>query len=251
MPVRSLLYYLGSRDKFKPKILPLLKQLSAGCQEYREPFAGGLSVGLAMMSRRPDLRMWVNDRDPSVACFWYCVRNFPDALIARIRPVEPSIATFRVAKALLNRTIRIPENSEDIADVALARLIVQNMSFSSLGSGPRGGNQQFYGRIGERWKPEAISREVAFHSARLRRLNVRITGYDFERLILDDSCRAILYLDPPFLMVSNQYPYRMSFEDHKRLADLLAATSHPFVMSQSDHPKTRELYAWAQVQEIG
>ena len=61
--------------------------------EYREPFAGGMSVGLNMFeqSRRGG---WINDIDPGVYASWTAAKLFPDHLQASVWRSDPTVKAF-------------------------------------------------------------------------------------------------------------------------------------------------------------
>jgi site-specific DNA-adenine methylase len=86
---------MGSKRLLKPRILPVLASLTDGVREYRECFAGSAQVGITMMSYRPDLRHWWNDRDPCIAAIWLAVLREPEAIIERIERLgRPTVAVF-------------------------------------------------------------------------------------------------------------------------------------------------------------
>jgi len=247
-----LIPYLGSRALMKPRILPLLLRLAAGMNEYREPFVGGGSVGLAMMSRRPDLTYWLNDRDYSVAGLWWSVRYHPEEIIERVRTTIPTVALFLEYKKYLDGVVRLPPMREELIEVGFRRLAIQYWSGRSWGGGMRGGLEQTsQENIDSRWNLEGIARKIHIVHQRLERQDAKITAYDFSRLIEDTERRAILFLDPPFFDYASNYTYTMTLEQHQQLADLLATTEHRWVLTVGDHPEMRRLYQWAQRDHIG
>jgi DNA adenine methylase len=74
---RSPLNYVGSKGKVVKHIVAMMP---ADWTEFREPFAGGLSLSLHLMQKFPNRRYWVNDLDPFVSCFWSVLATQPEQL---------------------------------------------------------------------------------------------------------------------------------------------------------------------------
>jgi DNA adenine methylase len=244
--------YLGSRRLFKRHILPIVLRHADHVTVYREPFCGGASIGLMMMSRRPDLGFWLNDRDFTVASLWWSARYRHQDLIALVRAFTPTVTAFQEWHSYLRGVVRLPETADELVTAGFGRLAIQYMSARSWGGGIRGGLLQMgQETVDDRWNSEGIERKISIVHERLDRLDVRISGYDFGHVIEDTTERAILFVDPPFLGYENNYTYEMSEQDHHRLADLLGQTRHRWVLTAGDHPVIRRLYRWAKCQHIG
>ena len=86
----------------------------------------------------------------------------------------------------------------------------------------------------------------------LNRENLRITTRDFYHLLLDDRANIVVYLDPPYYEKgADLYKVDMEEEDHIRLANRLKQLKHTkWFLSYDDHPFIRELYAWANIEEL-
>jgi DNA adenine methylase len=77
------------------------------------------------------------------------------------------------------------------------------------------------------------------------------TDRDFADLIEDESCNALLYLDPPYYRKGNElYQHGFSANDHERLAMALQKTKHAWVLSYDDCYEIRQLYRWACVEPL-
>jgi hypothetical protein len=156
-----LIPYLGSRRHFKPRILPhLMRAVSDGVVvEYREPFVGGGVVGLAMMSRCPNIGFWLNDRDFTVSALWWSVRYRPNDLADRVRAFTPTVAAFLDWKNYLSGVVRLPETAEELVEAAFGRLVIQYTSGRAWGGGMRGGLAQAGQEgVASRWNIDGITR---------------------------------------------------------------------------------------------
>jgi DNA adenine methylase len=156
----------------------------------------------------------------------------------------------------------MPTVPSEIVEVGFKQLALNRISFSGLGTmsgGPLGGREQkSKSTIGSRWNPERLCGDLASIQARWtgEYLPLQIhasccTNFDFAELIKDETCPALLYLDPPYFIEGNKlYQCGFSRDDHERLASLLRETPYAWVLSYDDCSEIRELYRWAGIERI-
>ena len=77
-PLRSPIAYPGSKGRV---VKTIVNAMPTDWLEFREPFAGGLSLSLYLMQRYPNRRFWVNDLDPFVSSFWVTLASEPERLV--------------------------------------------------------------------------------------------------------------------------------------------------------------------------
>jgi DNA adenine methylase len=255
--ILQALYLPGAKSRQRHLILTHLLPLLTNEVEFREPFVGSGAIGLAVMARCPGLSYWLNDRDPCMACVWWSLRYHGPDLIKLIDSYDPNPDDFHAFKVELGGLIRPPDDPAEIVRIGFMKFALHQTSHSGYGSGVRGGNrQEIHTKMTARWKVDRIAKKILIIANRLRRCDVRITGYDCCHLI--DKCvserhrsKAFIYLDPPYLgNRSGFYSHRMSVEDHTRLADALQNSAHSFALCHSDHQEIRRLYDWAEIVEI-
>jgi DNA adenine methylase len=113
-----------------------------------------------------------------------------------------------------------------------------------------GGQAQVGETVDARWNPKALCARIERIHPILRR--VHVSNLDFISVIRDESRRALLYLDPPYLRRGQRRLYRYDFEtaDHVRLRDALKMTPHDWVLSYNDVPEIRALYSWAHIAKV-
>jgi len=237
--------YAGGKTYLAPAIVDHLLRLG-DYGEYREPFAGGCSVGIEYLCQRPDTRVWFNDLDVGMVALMQTVAEKPDQLKQMVQEFEPSPAKFkRLRKQLLSPT---PLTTIDRAFKTLA---VQTLSFS--GKGVMGGfwcslDAPSWTRSNE-WWPDYRCRVIddihpLFAAA-------TISGYDFEYIL---NANALLYCDPPY--ISNErgtrlYRHIFTQDDHVRLMRCLKRLPNPnWLVSYDDRPEVRSLYRWATIRTI-
>jgi DNA adenine methylase len=246
----DLLYWFGGKRPLRSQIIPFLTPFIEDVTEYREQFGGSAAIALPLMSRYPRQNYWINDRDPAIACLWFAVKHYPDELVELVQSFRPNVTDFRKFKAKIAVTFCPPVEQNQIVELAFCILAVQYVCWSGWGGGVRGGYDQRYDRIGERWSPELTIRKIRFLHRRLNRVETRITAFDFGRLVEETEERALLYCDPPYIRAPSQYRYGFSPADHERLAEILRQTPHHWVLSYGDHPEIHRMYRWARIERI-
>ncbi len=250
--MKSFFRYPGGKSKFSRTIVSLLKNCQA--TEYREPFFGGGSIGLEMLPHCN--QSWFNDKDVGIYALWQSIKLYPDQLKKKVSEFQPSLEKFDENKSFLlheNKSFLLDEN---IVKVGFSKLVVHQLSFSGLGvkGGPLGGRNQHDGTkypIDCRWSPTHLNKKIDELHDHFSKTSVKITNVDYLDLIEDNSCNALMYLDPPYYVQGKQlYQYFFVDEDHRKLANALKNTSHQWVLSYDECDFIRELYDWANIDEI-
>jgi DNA adenine methylase len=236
--LKTIISYAGGKSKFRHILLPELR-IFKGRHQYREPFFGGGSIGLDMISLSDSA--WINDVEVGIACFWQCVAMYPRDLCKRVRDFVPNSKTFDDAKAFFLANPK-SKTRRDKVEVAFRKLVLQRSSWSGLGEMSIGHwelRKSF-------WSPDHMCRRITEVHDMFTAAQVTITNEDFERSITDTSSKALLYLDPPYV---GQQLYRHSFTniDHERLCLLLKRTKHDWVLTYDDCDAVHALYDWATI----
>jgi DNA adenine methylase len=243
--MQTLMGYPGGKRLTRRLILPILRAASLRDREYRELFAGGLSVGMNMFeaSRRGG---WVNDIDVGVYAVWTAVKFFPDQLGAGVRRFQPTADAFVTIKRYFLANPPMPTEMRDVVEMAVRKLAVHAMSYSGLGEM----GSLSWGHIHKSWHPKAICTRIDRIHPILR--GVQVSNVDCLTVIRDEGKPAILYGDPPYSCKSRTlYRHSFAMADHIRLRDALQATGHEWLLSYDDVPEIRALYSpWAHIERI-
>ena len=65
--IKSVLRYPGGKSKVAQKLLSLIPP---NIKEFREPMVGGGSVSPVLKQTLPHVKVWINDIDYDLVCFW-------------------------------------------------------------------------------------------------------------------------------------------------------------------------------------
>ena len=256
----SFVRYPGGKSKLRNQIAQrLAEQAEHNGLEYREPFVGGGSVGLKLLSDNTDItKLWINDKDVGIACLWTAVIRYHDEFKEQVRRFTPSVEAFYDMRDELTTVSEMPAEPARIVDLGFKKLAIHQTSYSGLGTksgGPLGGaEQKSWYKIDCRWSPDYICKKVDKLHELFTATEIRgncCTNLDFADVIQDTHCSSLLYLDPPYYVKGNNlYQHGFTVEDHERLAHVLENTEHAWVLSYDDCRKVRQLYKWANVEPL-
>jgi len=252
--------YPGGKKKLRTKIVETLRGLKGRAEEYREPFFGGGVIGLEFMKENPEIQhAWFNDFDIALAFLWNAVFTRRDLLKEMIRAYTPNVEDFYAFKEELTSLERNSfPTGDDVVKIGFKKLVIHQISYSGLGTksgGPLGGREQESKyKVDCRWSPEHICRKIDKTWDECRHFDMRSGGCtctDFQSVVEDDSCKALIYVDPPYYGKGGElYQHSFTDEDHKRLADVLGGSRHRWLLSYDDCPEIRKLYSWATIEMI-
>ena len=213
--------------------------------EYREPFVGGASVFLAVHSLfQMQIRSyWINDINYDLYCFWKAVRDDNETLISSISEIKNSCLDGRkLFQELTN-------NRDGLSDFdrAVRFFVLNRITFSGTVDSGGYSQQAFLHRF--TWS--AIDR---LGTLSLSLAKVKITNYDYEKLLFQDGDNVFIFLDPPYLKTTKSRLYglkgnlHISF-DHKRFAENMKKCQHKWLITYDDSPEIRELFDFAKIIE--
>lgn len=254
----SPLRYPGGKTK-----MPVLDAIVARLAEaerlstlqYREPFFGGGTL-LNIIDRLPNLRSaWINDLDTGVACFWTSVIRWQRELSERVLATRLSVEEHRRSEDVLSRLNAMPQDKDSIIDAGLRRMILSWSTWCGRGGQPLGGYEQTgFQKVDANWSAENCVKRIEKSHKLLSKVHLMgdgCTNLDFAKVIEDDSCPSVLYLDPPYFDNANRpYRYGMTMTDHLRLRSMLGKTPHHWVLSYEDCEEARLLYGWSCIKEV-
>src|SRR3989344_5947655 len=200
---------------------------------YIEPFAGGASVFFA---KDKASKNWLNDIDKDIINCLAIIRDHPDQMIKRLKDERATKERHGYYKNEYKPKTKL--------DCAIRWFYINRTSYSGIMN-----MQNCYWGYGEKYsmRPENWPRNILRTSVKLQ--EVKLTSFDFERVIEEAPDNSFLFIDPPYFNADQEKFYVHSFaqDDHFRLSKILKKHKNrfKFLLTYDDSPEVRELYDWA------
>lgn len=225
--------YPGAKNKILPFIMNRLKITS---NEFIDVFVGGGSVLLEVAKKYPNIKLYANDKDYWVYCFWKTISGNEEKFQELIDMVsqKPTLNLFYSMRE---------EKYTDLVRCAYKAIFFNRTAFSGIfTSGPIGGREQK-----SKYKIDCRynAKELIYRLNNCRNLlNGRLDVYneDFENLEFFTKTNYYAYLDPPYVGAGKTlYRHYMSENEHLKLQQILNNRTN-WVLSYDDHDLIRNIY---------
>ncbi|MDO9527509.1 MAG: DNA adenine methylase [Gemmobacter sp.] len=235
-PTLPVAPWLGGKRNLAKRICARLD--ATPCTTYAEPFVGMGGIFLRRAAR-PRAEV-INDRGRDIAnLFRILQRHYPQFL--------DTLRFQLTTRAEFERLVAT--NPDTLTDLERAArfLYLQRTAFGGKVSGRN------FGVAKDR--PGRFN--LSTLEPMLEDLHSRLAGVVIECLDWSDFIRrydgpdTLFYLDPPYWGCESDYGKAMfARADFQRMADRLAAIQGRFLMSINDIPEIRQMFAWAQIEEV-
>jgi DNA adenine methylase len=228
--------YPGSKNKLLPVLMKYIENILVDQDNFTDVFVGGGSVLLEVAQKYPNIRLYANDKDYWVYCFWKIISaidpiQFLDLL--KLIDQSPTLEQFYKLRE---------EKTTDEVRCAYKAIYFNRTTFSGIFySGPIGGKEQ----------KSAYTIDCRYNSKKLRSKiekcrnllcgRTTVTNKHFVDLpqMYTDGPK---YLDPPYYHKGDAlYIEKMTTSDHFDLAVLLHSRKN-WVLSYDDCDNVKELY---------
>lgn len=251
----SPLRYPGGKSRLIDFIYQRLQR--SQMDTFAEVFAGGASLGLSLLDAEKINRLVLNDLDPAVYAFWDIVVSDSNFLLQRFSET-PTYQDFRNAKLMLDSASKLIGTYSGKRELAWSFLLLNRTCFSGIVmAGPMGGKAADKETFLSRWNSDALRKRIGRISELSSKIEVhRMDCCDFVEGMAYWYPDATLFVDPPYYQKGPAlYPSAFSAEDHQRLADMLNALhagmpGPDIIITYDDCPEIRELYPFADVEEV-
>jgi DNA adenine methylase len=235
--LKSVLRYPGGKSKSAQKLVSLIPPT---IKEFREPMMGGGSVSLVLKQTLPHVKVWINDLDYDLVCFWKTLRDNPEELIKELKRIK---ALYKDGRRLFEEFSSKEDGDE--FERAVRFFVLNRISFS--GTTYSGGySQQAFER---RFTDSSIER---LRKASEIIKDFRITHGDYERLLFEEGEDVFIFLDPPYYSTTSSKLYgkrghlHTSF-DHKRFTENMQKYPHLWLITYDDCEEVRNLFSFAYI----
>ena len=217
-----------------------LNRLDLG--HYAEPFAGGCGLALSLLYGGYVAEIHINDLDPAVHAFWYCVLNETEDFVRRIQAAEMTILEWE-----RQREIHRAQDVTNLLELGFSAFYLNRTNRSGIikGGGVIGGLDQGGNyKMDCRFNVEDLIRRIK----RMRRYSDRIHLSNLDAIPFMRQCntlpdRSMLFIDPPYYKKGpGLYTSFYKPTDHAVLSQTVLSLSVPWVVTYDDTPPIRNLY---------
>lgn len=235
MAIKSPLRYPGGKSR---AIHQIKNNFPASFTEFREPFVGGGSVFLYVRQKYPDVKIWINDLNFDLYCFWKCAQNETQRLAQAVAKIKEECSEGQKLFDELRKNFHT-----DISDFERAvRFFVMNrITFS--GTVDSGGYSKL--AFQARFTHSSIKRLLSLEPLLQ---NVKITHLDYRAVIHEPGEGTFLFLDPPYLVATKSRLYGRNGAlhtafDHAEFAQEMKRCPHKWLITYDDSPEIHSNFA--------
>lgn len=245
----SPLRYPGGKTKLYPLVKKIIEVNNLG-GTYIEPFAGGAGLAIKLLMNGDVKRIIINDSDPAIYAFWYCVKEHAKELCDFIDEVSLTIEEWKK-----QREIYLNYKDKEIVDLGKATLFLNRVNVSGVIKG---------GVIGGKAQNGSSRMDARFNRAELKKkiINISslkdriiITNLDILDFMLSDIFKrkrdALFYFDPPYVKKGGQlYLNYFHEEDHQKLFRAISKCKKNWIVTYDESPFILNLYRQFRYEEI-
>ncbi len=206
---------------------------------------GGGSVFFAIKQLLRDNinQYWLNDLNYDLYCFWRYASRDIDKLVQQIEQIKHRSPDGRTLFSSLT------QNNLGLDDFqrAVRFFILNRITFS--GTVESGGYSQQ--AFENRFTDSSIQRVAAIGEFLE---SIKITNFDYERVIQAPGQDVFIFLDPPYLSAKKSKLYGKKGDlhtafDHERFAENMKKCSHQWLITYDDSAEIRGLFDFANITE--
>ena len=237
--IKSPLRYPGGKSRAIQRMKALLPEKFA---EYREPFVGGGSFFIYLRQKRPDLKIWINDLNPELHCFWKYTQIDSQKLARALFVVKKERQN---GQELFDELLKVDVASLTEFERAVRFFVLNRITFSGVVES--GGYSQL--AFETRFTESSIER-VAKLGPLLE--GIRITQLDYRQLLHDGGPAVFTFLDPPYFKATKSRLYgrngilHTGF-NHEEFAKEMKTCNHSWLITYDDSPEIRTNFSFAKI----
>ena len=253
---RSIINWAGSKSAIADK---LIERMPDKFHAYFEPFAGGLSMLLALNLCNKSI--YVNDMNPQLMLMYNMVKKDPEALIRFVSKLERELSLadtksyengkryfLSIRDKYNTAVLKSPIKKNNLKIAGMFVFLVQ-LSFACLIRINK------HGEYNTGYRSKSSGARKAVRPDEIRNLHhtltcnkTFLTNMDFEECLKNTKNGDFVYLDPPYWSDTAILKYTAQTfdkDDHIRLVrvvDELTKKGCFVMLSYEDHPWIRKLY---------
>ena len=240
----SPLRYPGGKTKLYDKVVGILKQNELQDVIYVEPFCGGSGLAIKLLLCNDVSSIVINDIDPAIYAFWYCVLNKTEELCSRLAECCITIEE-RDKQIQILRGV----SSHSTLDIGFATLFLNRTNISGiLNAGPIGGREQAgKDKLDARFNKTVLRDKIIAVADKKERISLHnLDVIDFVDKVLPkyEPSKLFLNFDPPYVKKGQElYLNHFSMEDHRRLRDKVCQCNQYWIVTYDYNDSILDLYS--------
>ena len=235
--IKSPLRYPGGKSR---AIKFLYQYFPNDFKIYKEPFFGGGSVGIYIAQIMKNTKIYANDLNYELYCFWHSLKMHPNKLIEGIIELKNK---FKIGKELYDFILYRRDFNLSILERGIDFFILNRITFSGIvDSG--GFSQKAYE---SRFTISSIDRLKNSHKI-IKNFNFSCDNFfDFVDSNLDSQKDTFIFLDPPYYSSVKSKLYGKkgilhSNFNHEKFRNYLYKIKSKFLLTYDNCDYIRELY---------
>lgn len=226
----SPLRYPGGKTKLYKYVKAIIEANDLIGETYIEPFAGGSGLALKLLLNNDVKKIVINDLDPAIYAFWYCVLNNSDQLCDFIANVSLTIEEWDK-----QHNIYINRQNYTQLELAQATLFLNRTNVSGVITGGVIGKRNQTGKykIDARFNRDELIKKVKTIAGLSDKIDLyNLDAIDFLKNILKRYYKVFINFDPPYVVKGGQL-YKNSFteKDHQLLRDQVAKCQRKWIVT--------------------
>ncbi len=237
--IKTPLRYPGGKSR---ALKAIEENLPRTFSEFREPFVGGGSVFIFIRQKFPQVRVWINDLNFDLFCFWKESQKDINQLVSEIKRIKE---TEKDGHALFKRMVEAGEKKLSDFERAARFFVLNRITFS--GTVDAGGYSE--GAFKGRFTDSSIER-----LCKMKEIldGVKITNHDYKDVLTAKGKDVFIFLDPPYMTAtkSRLYGKRGNLHttfNHKEFAEEVFKCQHDWLITYDDSQEIRENFTFANI----
>lgn len=246
----SPLRYPGGKSKLTAYVVETIKLNNLEGGTYVEPFAGGCAIAWYLLLEGHVKKVWINDLDPAIHSFWYCVLYKTNELCEKIETTPVTIEEWHKQKQIYSNS------DSDTLELGFATFFLNRTNRSGIiKAGVIGGLEQSGNYLLDcRYQKDKLIEKI--RAIAERRADIVLTNLDATHFIdeylpnVDGKC--LVNIDPPYY-VKGKGLYQNFFvhDDHYKLYESVKRIQQPWIVTYDDTPEICGIYAEFEPQPFG
>lgn len=226
----SPLRYPGGKTKLYKYVKSIIEVNNLIGETYIEPFAGGSGLALKLLINNDVKRIVINDLDPAIYAFWYCVLNYSNDMCDFVSTVPMTVEEWDKM-----HSIYVNQKNYDQLALAKATLFLNRTNVSGVITGGVIGKRDQTGKykMDARFNREELIRKIRTISALSSRIDLyNLDAVTFIKNVLPHYYNVFINFDPPYVIKGGQL-YKNSFtnDDHILLKNQIATCKRKWIVT--------------------